>query len=854
MSESQKTPLPSPPQIGEGADLGARRSGSSPTLGEAGRGLWSHRILGMLLLAGLLYSVYTFTNAGRFHIIDEVSLYGVTESVARRGTVDTNAIAWTQWVNSPGEVLGAFGPDGDVFSKKGPGPAFAALRAYGVTWAGRALGLKWGLLQGVLLWNGFLTALTAVLLWLTVLRLGYRDRTGMIMGLLFGLGTIAWPYANHLFGEPLSAFSLLLCFYGIVSFHHKEHKEHKEIRKSPFVWVAGLGAGLAIATVTAYAVLVGILGLLLAYYAVQAVWTTSPPSPLIRLQHTTFCLLPFAFCLLICFSLLGWYNAARFGDFLSTGYHFDSGEGFTTPILQGLWGLLGSPYRGVFWHTPLFLASLFALIPFTRRHRAEGITIIALSAALIGLYSAWWMWWGGFAWGPRFLVPLGPFWVLPLAAVLERDWEIERLRDFGRQTISQSPNLPISLGILAFLSGLIQLAAVTVNYVNYEIQLRDIFPTDWADPLKFGPPAQGIGDFAASPVIGQFRLMAQDFLANTDLAWLRADGTILWGVVLTGVVVVGFLIGLIVRWFGNENRATPIPNPQSPIPLILALAAPLIFVGVWLNGASTDPIYGAADVGYRAILSEIERDAGADDAIVTIAPFHYQIPMNWYDGKLPIFGYATDSMDHAEAVNVLSRAVDEHEGIWFVTAGLPPADPANSVERWLADHAYKATDGWYDDFRLVRYGTAAGDRIGYFDLDHVLTDDANRVEITGFDVPYTIQARQVLAVDLHFRLTEPATHDLRWFVQMLGPDGIPVAMLDTGPLDGYTTFSTLPAGEELTEKAGLALSADLPPGDYRLIAGLYNPGVEGSPRLRSERWGEDAITLRVFTISKTPSK
>ena len=83
--------------------------------------------------------------------------------------------------------------------------------------------------------------------------------------------------------------------------------------------------------------------------------------------------------------------------------------------------------------------------------------------------------------------------------------------------------------------------------------------------------------------------------------------------------------------------------------------------------------------------------------------------MNWYDGELPIFGYATDSMDHAEAVNVLSRAVAGHEGIWFVTAGLPPADPANSVERWLADRAYKATDGWYDDFRLMRYGTATGD-------------------------------------------------------------------------------------------------------------------------------------------------
>jgi hypothetical protein len=37
------------------------------------------------------------------------------------------------------------------------------------------------------------------------LRLGYRDRTGMGLGLLFGLATIAWPYAKQFFGEPLSA-------------------------------------------------------------------------------------------------------------------------------------------------------------------------------------------------------------------------------------------------------------------------------------------------------------------------------------------------------------------------------------------------------------------------------------------------------------------------------------------------------------------------------------------------------------------------------------------------------------------------------------------------------------------------
>ena len=69
-------------------------------------------------LFALLAAVYLVTGSGRFHIVDEVSLFSVTESVAKRGAFDTNAIAWTQWVNSPGEVLGAFGPQGDDFSKR----------------------------------------------------------------------------------------------------------------------------------------------------------------------------------------------------------------------------------------------------------------------------------------------------------------------------------------------------------------------------------------------------------------------------------------------------------------------------------------------------------------------------------------------------------------------------------------------------------------------------------------------------------------------------------------------------------------------------------------------------------------
>jgi len=342
------------------------------------------RTYGILILTTFLISVYTLTSAGKFHIVDEVSLFALTESVALRGEADTNAIAWTQWVNSSGEVLGAFGRDDEVYSKKGPAPAIFAVPWY---WLLRAFALAdfhFGILQATLLWNGFVTAATAALLWLTATRLGYTDRVGMQLGLLYGLCTIAWPYANHFFGEPLSAFSLLLAFYGLVTW--------QKCREVGWLWLAGAGAGIAVATVTAHLVLVIIFSLYALY-----IWLHSER----KRPHEA---IAFITPILMAGLLLSAYNDIRFDDLFKTGYHFTAGEGFTTPFLQGAWGLLFSPYRSLFLHTPLLFLMPLGLIAFSRRHRAEGTTITALSIALITLYSMWWMWWGGFAWGPRFLV------------------------------------------------------------------------------------------------------------------------------------------------------------------------------------------------------------------------------------------------------------------------------------------------------------------------------------------------------------------------------------------------------------------------------------------------------------------
>ena len=817
------------------------------------------RIYGMVLVFGLLVAIYTMSHSSKFHIVDEVSLFAVTESLGLRGEVNTNAIAWTQWTNTPGEVLGEFGPDGSVYSKKGPAPAVLALPWFLLlrTLAQADVGL--GLLQGTLLWNGFVTAATALLLWLTALHLGYGERVGAALALLYGLGTIAWPYANQFFGEPLSAFSLLLCFYALTLW----------LNGRPQIWalIAGIAAGVAVCTVTAHAPLIVIL----AIYGLGTPWLQqwrarhsgqTDVEPVDRIEWSV-ALGLFVTPLLFAGGLLLWYNQARFGNAFDTGYHFDAGEGFTAPVWQGLWGLLISPYRGVFWFTPLFIASMVAFPSFLRRHPHQAFATAAVSLLLVLEYSMWWMWWGGFAWGPRFLVPLAPFWVLWLAP-----WIEELIQDGGPlvRFLSgrrRSSRAKLSMGVVALsllipLSVLVQISAVVVNFVNYEIVLRDLFPTDSENSLAFGrPPAQSLLNFFDGPVIGQWKLMADNFVINTDLAWLWSDGNIQWLLFGVGAAVIGTLAVAFVQWWLALQQRTNTQRPTHVLPSVpvrgLAILLPVLLVAVWIGEVAHNPHYGDPERGYRAIINEICQKADGDGALVTVAPFAYQIPMNWLgtecETAVPIYGYATNSMEFAEAEQALEKVLAEHNRLWFVTGGLPANDLENTVERWLATHAYKANDSWHEDYRLLDYATPTQLRNAALTPINVTLVGAGTSQITvsAARVSSLSQPGRVLPVEIYYRLAEKNVDDLRWFVQLLRPEGYPAAMLDSSPEDGYLPFNELPPNTELVERAGLLLPDNLPPGRYELIAGLYNPAQEGAPRLHAAD-GSDFVSIGFVVV------
>ena len=86
-----------------------------------------------------------------------------------------------------------------------------------------------------------------------------------------------------------------------------------------------------------------------------------------------------------------------------------SGESFGSPSLHALLGITVSPYRGLFFLSPVLIFGLAGLIVmFRRRHYLDAITICAVSAVFFGVNISFNNWNGGSAIGPRYVLPVIP--------------------------------------------------------------------------------------------------------------------------------------------------------------------------------------------------------------------------------------------------------------------------------------------------------------------------------------------------------------------------------------------------------------------------------------------------------------
>jgi hypothetical protein len=131
---------------------------------------------------------------------------------------------------------------------------------------------------------------------------------------------------------------------------------------------------------------------------------------LLRSRRLRYVLIPLA-----AFALIALESWIRRGNPLASGYDHDAGyrtfmpysglPGFSYPFFFGLLSLIFSFGKGIIFFAPgLLLPARRALGAFSVRLRMIHRLWLLFVVGLILVYASWWAWYGGWFWGPRFLL------------------------------------------------------------------------------------------------------------------------------------------------------------------------------------------------------------------------------------------------------------------------------------------------------------------------------------------------------------------------------------------------------------------------------------------------------------------
>jgi hypothetical protein len=769
-----------------------------------------------------LFAIYLLCYRGGFHSIDEVSIFAVTESLVKFGRVNTNQVAWTQWTTIQAEAQGFFGGDGQVYSKKGLALSLVQAPLY---WLALHLpGL--GMLQTVSVLNALITAATGSLIFMFLERLGYSAATALVSALSWGLATISFVYAKYLFSEPLTGFLLLLAVYMLLVYHQEWRLRH--------VVIAGLAVGFTVLARANNLFLIPIFGLYLlaisTWSNLRALKQSEIASYLRHEINPRHPLFVFVVSLTLPGALLLIYNALRSGNPFQTGYDLNL---FSSNVLLGLYKLLFSPLRGLFIYSPIVILSLPGWWSLRRAHPAEAWLFAGLVAVTIGLFSAWSSG-EGLSWGSRFLVPLIPLFALSLAPLIEQL--------ILSKTPSSTHHVPrithyvlrFTFYILLLLSFLIQLLGVIINPWIFLARLQAEFGGEF-----FLENTAALYDFRYTQMMGQLQAWS---LENSDLAWQQPWGFdgLAFSLSLLLLLLAGGLLWANLRSWGSNKFALALHHPFTPsLSLLICLVVTYILLTRYYQ---TDRQFGPLDHGYIQALNLAASQARPGDSIVTVAHYHYHIPMNRFKARLPLIGFAQQTWPLPETALPLLATTTAGQTTWLVTVGFPPAAPDNAAEQWLATNLFKISDEWFpNETRLVRFVS----------LQPTLTRPiqvtlGDEIELMAIKLVDPIQAGQSLPIEFTWRPIRQPQVDYNLFLQLLGPDGRVITQHDSPPNGGYTLTSTWPARQLLVSRHGLMLPPELPPDDYRLIAGLYYPATGQRLPLKD---GSDFVELGNITIT-----
>jgi hypothetical protein len=248
--------------------------------------------------------VYLLTLRGTHTSVDDIPRFNLTDALLSKGTIQIQ----------PTIMASATTVDGRVYSKYGIGLSLVMAPLW---WAGQGLtrilpeafqrAMAQPQIFAMSTANQWLGALAVALLFLIARRVGFRERTALIVALAAGLGSMLWLNAQTSFENVLVAVLIEIVVLGLIG-------------DQPLAWPAAVGAGAALGFIfltrwaDGWILLPGTVALLVGRLRRSAAEGRHIAAPAVA----------FALPCLLGIGLAMAYNWARFFDPFELGYDDDN--------------------------------------------------------------------------------------------------------------------------------------------------------------------------------------------------------------------------------------------------------------------------------------------------------------------------------------------------------------------------------------------------------------------------------------------------------------------------------------------------------------------------------------------------
>ncbi len=275
--------------------------------------------------------------------------------------------------------------------------------------------------------NTILSAINTVLLFILMIHLGFGRRNAVLLSIIYSFSTIAIVYSKTGFSAPALVTFMLVAIISIFVYFGN--------RRSLFLVISGMALGF-MGLIKSYTII------LCPIFAVYFLVNEREKKSNIWIPVLSYTVL---------FSVGLWVNYLRFGGIFRSGYGDAVTVGFTygNHFIKGLYYYWLSSGKGFFFYSLPLLLGLFSWHTLYSKNRKEFWLVISIILTYT-LYFAFFFKRGSiFSWGPRYLFPITPLFILFMGEVFRKKVSVYLLT------------------VMAIGSFLIQLPALMMNYSRY---------------------------------------------------------------------------------------------------------------------------------------------------------------------------------------------------------------------------------------------------------------------------------------------------------------------------------------------------------------------------------------------------